>query len=169
MAGQVEGDRDEIGVGTGRVRRVEPLVELVEVDPALARGLAEHLRHLVAVLVGDPQLRRVRRVHGAQPNPRPGTGPMLQRHHDVAQDGLVDAVLETAVGLGVDRLEAGVGEHGAGLRPRARAHVDRDPDRATRTQHRHPARHGRREQVERAALQRRRPTGCRAARRTARR
>ena len=37
--------------------------------------------------------------------------------------------------------------------PRAGPGVDRDPDGAARTEHRGPARHGRSEQVERAALQ----------------
>ena len=55
---------------------------------------------------------------------------------------------------GGERLEAGLGQHGAGLRARARPDVDRDPDRTTGTQHGRPAGHGLGEQVERAALQR---------------
>ena len=46
---QVDGDRHQVGVGLGGVRRLEPLVELVEVDAALPRGLAQDLRDLVAV------------------------------------------------------------------------------------------------------------------------
>ena len=72
------------------VRRLEPLVELLEVEPSLAGGLAQQLGHLVAVGVGDAQLRRVARpvtgvlaglqrsCHAAQPSRRWGlsrTGP----------------------------------------------------------------------------------------------
>ena len=58
-AGRSSGDRHQVGVGAGGVRRLEPLVELVEVDAALARGLPEDLGDLVPVRVGDAQLRRV--------------------------------------------------------------------------------------------------------------
>ena len=56
---QVEGDRDEVGVGAGGVRRLEPRVELVQVEPALPRGLAQDLGDLVPLRVGDAQLRGV--------------------------------------------------------------------------------------------------------------
>ena len=81
---QVDRDRDQVGVRLRGVRRLEPLVELLEVEPALAGGLAQQLGHLVAVGVGDAQLRRVARpvtgvlaglqrsCHAAQPSRREG-------------------------------------------------------------------------------------------------
>ena len=52
---QVEGDRDQVGVRAGGVRRLEPRVELVDVEPALAGGLAQDLGDLVPLLVRDAQ------------------------------------------------------------------------------------------------------------------
>ena len=40
----------------GGVGRLQPLVQLLEVDPSLAGGLAQDLGDLVAVVVGDAQL-----------------------------------------------------------------------------------------------------------------
>ena len=59
MRGQVERDRHQVGVRASGVRRLEPLVELVEVDPAVARGLAQDLGDLVPVGVRDPHHRGV--------------------------------------------------------------------------------------------------------------
>ncbi len=58
-AGQVGGDRHQVAVRLGGVRRLEPLVELLEVDPALGGGVAQHVGDAVPVVVGDPQPRRV--------------------------------------------------------------------------------------------------------------
>src|SRR3954471_18772641 len=58
-ARQVEGDRHQVGVGAGGVGLLQPLVELVDVEPALPRGLAKDLGDLVTLLVGDAQLRRI--------------------------------------------------------------------------------------------------------------
>ncbi len=59
MGRQVGGDRHQVGVRLRGVRRLEPVVELVEVEAPLARGLAQQLGHPVPVGVGD-----------AQPSPR---------------------------------------------------------------------------------------------------
>ena len=59
MVRQVVSDRHQVGVGAGGVRRLQPLVELVDVQPPLARGHPQDLGDLVPVLVGDAQLRRV--------------------------------------------------------------------------------------------------------------
>jgi hypothetical protein len=73
LHGEVDGERDQLAVGLGGVGRLQPLVELVEVDPALTGRAAQHLRHLVPVLVGDPQPARVRPVEAS-----PMTGPVTQ-------------------------------------------------------------------------------------------
>ena len=52
---QVGGERDQVAVRLRGVRRLEPLVELVDVEPALARGLAQQLGDPVPVGIGDPQ------------------------------------------------------------------------------------------------------------------
>ena len=62
VGGQVEvgGDRHQVGVRLRAPRQLEALVELLEVDPALAGGVAQHVGDLLAVVVGDAQQRRVR-------------------------------------------------------------------------------------------------------------
>ena len=62
---QVGGDRDQVGVRLGGEGQAEPFVELVEVQPPLARRLPQHLGHPVAVGVRDPHPARVPR------DPRP--------------------------------------------------------------------------------------------------
>ena len=52
---EVERDRDQVAVGARGVRRLEPLVELLEVDAPVTGSLAEHLGHLVPVGVRDSQ------------------------------------------------------------------------------------------------------------------
>ena len=54
--GQVGEDRYQVAVDLGGVGRLQPLVELLEVQPPLARGLAQDLGHPVPVGVGDPDL-----------------------------------------------------------------------------------------------------------------
>ena len=61
---EVERDRHQVTVGARGVRRLEPLVELLEVDAPLAGSLTEHFGHLVPVVVRDPQPRGVLRFHG---------------------------------------------------------------------------------------------------------
>ena len=52
---QVGSERDQVRVGLRGVRRLEPLVELLHVEPALAGSLAQQLGDPVPVGIGDPQ------------------------------------------------------------------------------------------------------------------
>src|SRR5690606_40640543 len=80
-------------------------------------------------------------------------GGRLLRGDQVARDGLVDAVAEGAVRVGVVDLEAAGGEDLREVLAAADEGVPRDPDGAARTQEPRPFGHGRREQLDRAARQ----------------
>ena len=53
---EVAGDRGQIGEGLGAVHAGQPFVQLVDGDPALGVGLAQHLRGTVSIGVGDAQV-----------------------------------------------------------------------------------------------------------------
>jgi len=76
VAWEVDQQGHQVGVGLGGVGRLQSLVELLEVEPSLARRPAQVLGHLVALGVGDPQQHRVlvgTGIHGPQPR-RAGRG-----------------------------------------------------------------------------------------------
>ena len=52
---QVGSERDQVAVRLRGVRRLEALVELVDVEPALSCGLAQQLGDPVPVGIGDAQ------------------------------------------------------------------------------------------------------------------
>jgi hypothetical protein len=73
LDGQVAGDRFEVGERLRGVHRVEALLELLQVDPALGHRFVQDLRHLLAVLVRDPDAQVVPRLlltHVADPSTR---------------------------------------------------------------------------------------------------